>query len=78
MMVARLPNPSSRKLQKLRKTLNYENKEAVGMVVDEDDLETDVCMVEIEEEKEEGNAHLPPASVLIAEKALSVIMGELV
>ena len=77
-----LPRASVAKMQKLRKTLTFD--EADGgetMEVEDDDSDTDVSMVEIDDCMGEGNSqrpNLPLAPVIMAIKAISVIMGELV
>ena len=79
----RLPRASVAKMRKLRKTLPFD--EADGgetMEIEDDDSDTDVSMAEIDDTRmDEGNSqrpNLPLAPVIMAVKAISVIMGELV
>ena len=79
----RLPRASLAKMRKLRKTLPFD--EADGgetMEIEDDDSDTDVSMAEIDDTRmDEGNSqrpNLPLAPVIMAVKAISVIMGELV
>ena len=76
-----LPNTILQKLRKTRKTLNYEDMEIVEEEKAIDTLPTDVSMVKAQEEmelEEESGVNVPTAPVLMAVKAVSVIIGELV